>query len=364
MRYDVTTADDVAVTERKFKAAGKLEAVSGRDRLAAALPRVHSAAELYNGAIQELRPLVDGLLYDGLTMLVAKPKDGKSWLALQLSVAIAGGRAIDGITPRETGLVLFVALEEPAARTANRLRKLAPPGPWLDGLTFVYELLPLMGGGAEQLAELIRQHTPRFVVVDTLTALVRAAKRETDVFRGQYEEINRLRQICADARICCLLIHHTRKGISDGPVEAVAGTGGIAAAVDAIWHLRRRPGNDATLDVLGREVEERSFALHFERETPFGWRFVGDGQEAVLSAEREEILELLQHEAPLTPAKIALMLRKNANTIRSLVHRLHKDGHISRNSKGGYSLSSSSRYIDHSPNTVNSVNASERTNEE
>src|SRR6476646_8207588 len=48
-------------------------------------------------------------------------------------------------------------------------------------------------------------------------ALVRAAKRETDVFRGQYEEINRLRQVCAEAGICRLLTHHTRKGISDGP---------------------------------------------------------------------------------------------------------------------------------------------------
>ena len=66
----------------------------------------------------------------------------------------------------------------------------------------MYELMPLMGGGAEQLAALIQQYKLRFEVVDTLTALVRASKRETDVFRGQYEEIHRLRKISADAGIC------------------------------------------------------------------------------------------------------------------------------------------------------------------
>jgi DNA-binding CsgD family transcriptional regulator len=172
--------------------------------------------------------------------------------------------------------------------------------------------------------------------VDTLTALVRAAKRETDVFRGQYEEINRLRQICAGTGICCLLIHHTRKGLSDGPVEAVAGTGGITAALDAIWHLRRKHAGNATLDVVGRELEERSFALHFKREEPFGWQFVGNAPEVALSAQREEILELLRCDSALTPAQIALALNKNANTVRSLIQRLYKTGHLTRDSDGGY----------------------------
>jgi hypothetical protein len=127
-------------------------------------------------------------------------------------------------------------------------------------------------------------------------------------------------------------------------VEAVAGTGGISAAVDAIWHLRRKHGgNAATLEVLGREVEERSFALQFNRDVPFGWCFTGDGEEAALSTEREEIIELLRHEGPLSPAKIAAMLKKNANTVRSLVYRLHQAGHLTRNRDGRYVLSSTSR---------------------
>lgn len=364
MRTDIQTDADVTATEQKLRDAGKL-AAAPKGNCANTLPMVHSAAELYHGQVQELRPLIDGLLYDGLTLLVAKPKEGKSWLALQLSIAIAGGRPLDGVRCLETGKVLFVALEEPAARTRNRLHKVAPSGLWLEQLNFVYEIQPLMSGGAEQLAELIQRHRPRVVVIDTFTAFVRAAKKDSDVFRGQYEEINRLRQICADAGICGLLIHHTRKGNADGPIEAVAGTGGITAAADTIWLLRRRPGGDGTLDVTGREMEQRSFALHFSSDSPFGWQFIGEGQDVALSPEREEILELLRNEAPLPPSKIALLLRKNPNTIRGLIQRLHQGGYVSRDPQGRYALDSGvTRNHTHTLNSVNSVNESERTNQE
>src|ERR1700730_12806183 len=101
---------------------------------AAVLPPLVSAAELYRSQIVTLRPLFEDLLWDGLTMLIARPKAGKSWLTLQCAVHIAGGRPLCGVTAIETGPVLYVALEEPPARTAARLRKIAPPGEWTGNL--------------------------------------------------------------------------------------------------------------------------------------------------------------------------------------------------------------------------------------
>src|ERR1035441_6935904 len=75
----------------------------------------------------------------------------------------------------ETGPVLYAALEEPQPRTSGRLRMLTPDGgPWIARLEFVYDLLPLMGGGAEQLTALIEKVRPRLLVIDTLTAVVKA----------------------------------------------------------------------------------------------------------------------------------------------------------------------------------------------
>src|ERR1035437_9394418 len=59
----------------------------------ATLPHVTSAAELYAGQVVRLRPLLEGLIWDGLTMIVAKPKAGKSYFMLQAAVHVAGGRS-------------------------------------------------------------------------------------------------------------------------------------------------------------------------------------------------------------------------------------------------------------------------------
>ncbi len=102
------------------------------------LPALISARELYRGEVETLRPLFDGLLWDGLTMLIARPKAGKSWLTLQLAVHVAGGREVEGIAAAEHGPVLYAAIEEPKARTMARLRKIAPEGEWTENLHFVY----------------------------------------------------------------------------------------------------------------------------------------------------------------------------------------------------------------------------------
>jgi len=87
------------------------------------LPPLVSATDLYRGQIVTLRPLFQDLLWDGLTMLIARPKAGKSWLTLQFAVQVAGGPQVAGITAIEHGPVLYGALEEPKARTMSRLRK-------------------------------------------------------------------------------------------------------------------------------------------------------------------------------------------------------------------------------------------------
>src|SRR5712692_2783810 len=167
----VVALEDVADLEDHFRSSGKLNADVGVNP--AVLPALISATELYQGKFAQLRVLFDDLLWDGLTMFIARPKAGKSWLTLQLVICVAGGRPVDGIKARECGPVLYLALEEPKARTMTRVRKIASPGDWTANLHFIYDLLALMGGGAEQLAALVTKLRPRLVVVDTLTAIIK-----------------------------------------------------------------------------------------------------------------------------------------------------------------------------------------------
>jgi biotin operon repressor len=263
-------------------------------------------------------------------MLIARPKAGKSWLTLQAAIHVAGGRKINGITAVDQGPVLYGAFEEPAARTMARLRRLAPAGEWTSRLHFIYELLPLMGGGSEQLAALIEQERPRLLVLDTLTALIKGGgKKENDVFRSQYAEVSRLRKLAEDFNVPILLVHHVRKGLSDSGIEAIAGTGGIAAAIDTLWYLKRKPEGEATLDVVGRETEDKTFALRFEQE-PFGWHVLGDDAAQLLNGERREVVALLNDEGALTPAEIAVNLGKSRPAVRMLLKRMKDDGQVKK----------------------------------
>jgi len=272
--------------------------------------------------------VLEFLLWTGLTMLVAKPKAGKSWLTLQMAVQLAGGKPVDGVTAFETGPVLYLALEEPPARTAARLRKIAPPGDWTENLHCRYDLLPLMGGGAEQLEAEIKRIRPRVVFIDTFTAAVKTGgKSGSDVFRSQYAEVSRLRKLAEEYDVAIVVVHHVRKGISDGAIEAVAGTGGIAAGVDTVWQLKRKPEGEATLDVVGRETEEKTFALRFTQD-PFGWQVLGDDAMQLLNAERRQVLDLLLEEGGLTPAQIAVELGKSRPAVRQLLKRMREDQQV------------------------------------
>jgi AAA domain/Winged helix-turn-helix DNA-binding len=292
------------------------------------LPQLISATELYKGEVVPLRPLIKGLLWDGLTMLIARPKAGKSWFTLQCAVRVAGGREVDGMTTLDHGPVLYGAFEEPKARTMSRLRKLAPQGPWAENLHFVYDVLPPMAGGAEQLAALIQKLKPRLVVLDTFTALVKTgSKSGSDVFRSQYAEVSRLRKLAEEFGIAIIVVHHTRKGQSDGAIESVAGTGGIAAAIDTLWQLKRKPEGEATLEIVGRETEENVLAMHFHDE-PLGWQILGDEDAQTLNAERRQVIELLTEDGALSPVQIAVELGKSRPAARMLLKRMKDDGHF------------------------------------
>src|SRR5678810_369572 len=97
----------------EIQTAADIDAIAACDSTpATALPPVISATELYRGEVVTLRLLFEDLLWDGLTMLIARPKAGKSWLTLQCAVHIAGGRQVDGVTAVDHGPVLYGAFEE------------------------------------------------------------------------------------------------------------------------------------------------------------------------------------------------------------------------------------------------------------
>lgn len=73
--------------------------------------KTYTMQQLYAQPLEPVEYLVDGLLTPGLYILGGSPKVGKSWMALQLCLAVCGGKAFLGRKTQRSE-VLYLALED------------------------------------------------------------------------------------------------------------------------------------------------------------------------------------------------------------------------------------------------------------
>ncbi len=103
---------------------------------AASLPAgIFSAADLQGRVFPPIKWIVPDILPEGLTLLAGKPKLGKSWLSLDIAVAVASGGSVLG-RECEPGPVLCLALEDNQRRLQRRLQLVAGSTPWPRDLEF------------------------------------------------------------------------------------------------------------------------------------------------------------------------------------------------------------------------------------
>ena len=74
--------------------------------------RAFSAADFPTKTFPPLKFIVPELVPEGATLLVSRPKLGKSWLVLNIGIAVASGRFTLGSMKPIQGDVLYLALED------------------------------------------------------------------------------------------------------------------------------------------------------------------------------------------------------------------------------------------------------------
>jgi hypothetical protein len=72
--------------------------------------RIFSAAALQTMTFPPLKFILPDLVPEGATLLVSRPKLGKSWLVLDIAIATAAGRFTLGTLKPSAGDVLYLAL--------------------------------------------------------------------------------------------------------------------------------------------------------------------------------------------------------------------------------------------------------------
>ena len=110
------------------------------------------AKEIYDKDFPQVQWAVDGLLQQGVTLISGDPKVGKSFLLLQIAIAVAGGEktVMGNLKVSLHGPVLYISADDPSEpRTQNRLESLGASPEALDNIDFIY-LLPEKIFGAHE----------------------------------------------------------------------------------------------------------------------------------------------------------------------------------------------------------------------
>lgn len=353
-----------AVRRRVLDALGKLGALAYNESIDVASMLEQAHALLDGAAIalhdpryspfradlldqEDLPPMtwaIPGLLPQGLTLLIGKPKMRKSWLALAIGIAVAsGGRALGSI-PVDAGDVLYLALEDSKRRLQGRQRKILG-GTSAPERLYYMTVAPRLDEGLVATVEtwLRRRKQPRLVIVDVLAKVRPKTTGRGNMYDEDYSAIGPLQELAQRRGIAVLVVHHMNKGTESTDVyDLINGSSGVGGAADGLLGLQYERGQqDATLTISSRELEdEAALALHWDNTTA-QWILIGKADEVKASNERQEILRLLREEKrPMTPREVADALGKEGRdyqNVKTLMYRMAKDGDL-QNANGRYTV--------------------------
>jgi predicted ArsR family transcriptional regulator len=252
-----------------------------------------------------MRWVIPGILPEGFTLLVGRPKAGKTTLIIQTAVELTRGGTLWGRVV-ERRRVAIIALERPE-QIEDLIRSIRERDGWGSGKIDLWDPGNFPGPVNRHLdwwrVVLDRVGPGGVVIIDPL---VDALEIEDLNDRAQVARaLNPLRLEAAARGVSVVAIHHLNKTLRGE--RGVLGSTGFAAAADAILFLYpRRKGQEATLKGIGSRMPE--FAVRLQR-IP-----IEDGV-AVWEAP----------EAPTAPTVAAPEVRENAPRLTDRERRILED---------------------------------------
>jgi hypothetical protein len=304
-------------------------------------PKTFTAADLMAEELPEAKWVVPDILPEGVTFLAGKPKLGKSWMVLGISLAVAAGGVAHGTKSVRRGEVLYLALEDNRRRLQKRLGLLLAEGFAPEGLHLNLDWPRADEGGISALNSWLGEHPDcRLVIIDTLARFKPRATGRRTQYDEDREAVDPLGPVAAEHGVGILLVHHLRETESEDPLDMITGSVGLTGGVDGALVLKRKRGRaDAFLHVDGRDIENPTeLAMKFDTDAAT-WAIAGDAEEYRVSEARLKIRRVLEHaEEPLSPKEIAELAEARHSATRELLSQMVKDGQVKNLGRSAYAL--------------------------
>ena len=261
----------------------------------------------------------------GLAMVYAPRGEGKTWFALAVAKAIAGGHDLLGWRCPKAGRVLYVEGELPGQSVQSRLAEFRPSPPDMlhilcrDTFLLRRESMPDLGDpeGRLELNRIIDQCQPDVIILDTISTLVRSGV-ENDANSWAPLQAWLLEHRWQGRTI--ILMHHSGKSGQQ------RGTSKREDTMDTIIKVKKLPEECTDTESVFELNFEKSRDFYGKAAEPMRLRFsVKDGRatwlaEQVRDVQADRIREMLRagtkqkdiaKKMGLTPGRISQILKKD-----------------------------------------------------
>ena len=280
----------------------------------------------------------------GVGIVGGEPKCGKSFLALDIAVAVAAGvPCLRRFRPAASGPVLLFAAEDAGHVVRARLEGIAKAaGTAFETLDIAVIDVPTLRldhrADRQRLVETVERVSPRLVVLDPL---VRLHGVDENAVAEVAPMLGFLRDIQRRFETAVLLVHHARKSGGSRPGQALRGSSELHAWGDSNLYLRRRDKrilmtvehrDAAGLDDLEIELADNAGrpALRLREKTP-------EDQTAEPQTAARRIRDILaETHIPLTQSRIRKRAALRNATVSAALHQLVREGHVERVAGGRY----------------------------
>jgi RecA-family ATPase len=220
----------------------------------------------------------------GLVVLLGPPKVGKSYLALQLALAVANGRPFLG-QPSVPGPVWYLQLDTGEGLWTERLCRMEEAGHDLSGPVFMMHpddrprgFNFLRPADQDLVRSVLSTCDPSLVIIDVLRKFHSANENDSTEMKALGDAIDRV-----FASRSVLVLHHTRKrsdGSDDGShpnmTNLSRGSSFLTGQADATWLLGRN-----RLMIESRFDEPTTYVL--AQDEVGAWVFPGKDHEEITS---------------------------------------------------------------------------------
>src|SRR5215475_13434299 len=306
------------------------------------LPPPQSYAELKGFTYMPLQWIVPDYIPEGVTLLAGKPKIGKSWLALAITMACARGEVVlDQLCSRRN--VLYCALEDTPRRMQARTEKYLSGEPdWPANAFAIYELPPMDKGGMERLQHYIdADPSLGVIIIDTLVRIRGPRNKNEDQYAADHRTMSALLDLSHKTGVAIIVIHHVRKQDAGDIFDTISGTLGLNGGADTLVVLTRGKDEQLRLAVRGRDLEDQDKNVLFDIEMG-SWAVCGDyeDEEAAVTGTKALIVSALTMagSAGMSPADIAKKTGLPDANVRQMLHRMTRGGQAKRTQYGTYTV--------------------------